>query len=284
MKYDKISSGPVRRRKSLLLIPVVLAMIWCLIPLYVMLVGSLKSNVALSLIPADLNPVTNLRLTNFAKALKQSKMTVAFKNSLIISVATSALTVVIGMMGGYTFAKKQFLGKRAWFAFLLITMMLPSQVMLIPRYVIANNMGLANSLYGVVFTSINAAYAIFLCTQFIKSLPDELLGAAKIDGCSEMQSFSFVVLPMSLPVIAALFIFTFINTWNDFVWQNIMLSSTLNRTVPLALAYLNSNPNNIKDLSLQFAGATISAVPMLIVFLLLQKYFIKGISAGAIKE
>ena len=249
-----------------------------------MLVGALKSNVALSLIPADLNPFTNLRLTNFAKALKQSKMDIAFKNSLIISVGTSALTVMVGMMGGYTFAKREFFGKKAWFMLLLITMMLPSQVMLIPRYVVVNNMGLTNSLHGVILTTINAAYAIFLCTQFIKSLPNELLGAAKIDGCSEMQSFIMVVLPLSLPVIAALFIFTFINTWNDFVWQNIMLSSTRNRTVPLALAYLNNNPNNIKDLSLQFAGATISAIPMLIVFLLLQKYFIKGISAGAIKE
>lgn len=283
MEYEEISSGHIKRRKSWLLIPVAVAMIWCLIPLYVMMVGSLKSNVALSLIPADLNPLTNLRLSNFTKALKMAKMSLAFKNSLIISVGTSLLTVMVGMMGGYTFAKRQFFGKKAWFVLLLITMMLPSQVMLIPRYITVRNLGLTNSLLGVVLTSINAAYAIFLCTQFIKSLPGELLGAARIDGCSELQSFVFVVLPMSLPVMAALFIFTFINTWNDFVWQNILLSSTRNRTVPLALAYLNSNPD-VKDLALQFAGATISAVPMLIVFLLLQKYFTKGISAGAIKE
>ena len=273
----------VRRRKSLLLIPVVLAMIWCLIPLYVMLVGALKPSVALSLIPADLNPFTNLRLTNFADVMESSRIGRAFLNSLIISVSTCVLTVAVGMMGGYAFAKRKFFGKKALFMLLMVTMMLPNQVMMIPRYMVAKNLELTNELYGVILTTINAAYAIFLCRQFILSIPDELLGAAKIDGCSEFQGFFHVVLPMSTPVIASLSIFTFIGSWNDFVWQNIMLSSNNLRTVPLMLAFLN-NRTDSNAIALQFAGATISAIPMIIMFMCFQKYFTRGISTGAVKE
>lgn len=273
----------LRKRKSWLLIPVVLAMIWCLIPLYVMVVGALKPSVALSLIPADLNPFTNLRLDNFIEVIETSKMGRGFMNSFIISIFTCLITVVVGMMGGYAFAKRSFKGKKIWFVVLMLTMMLPNQVMMIPRYMVAKNLNLTNSLQGVVLTSINSAYAIFLCRQFITSIPDELLGAAKIDGCSEMQSFLHIVLPMSKPVIASLAIFTFIGSWNDFVWQNIMLSSSKLRTVPLTLAFLSQNPD-ANTLALQFAGATISAIPMLAIFLCFQKYFVKGISSGAVKE
>lgn len=273
----------LRKRKSWLLIPVILAMVWCLIPLYVMIVGALKPSVALSLLPADLNPFTNLRLDNFIEVIKTSKMGRAFKNSFIISISTCLITVIVGMMGGYAFAKRRFKGKNFWFTVLLLTMMLPNQVMMIPRYMVADTLNLTNSLQGVVLTSINAAYAIFLCRQFIAGIPDELLGAAKIDGCSEMQSFLHIVLPMSKPVIASLAIFTFIGSWNDFVWQNIMLSSSKWRTVPLTLAFLSQNPD-VNTLALQFAGATISAIPMLAIFLCFQKYFVKGISNGAVKE
>lgn len=273
----------VRRRKSWLLIPVVLAMIWCMIPLYVMVVGAFKPSTALSMIPADLNPFTKLRWDNFEEVLATSKMGRAFLNSFIISIGTSALTVIVGMMGGYAFAKRNFWGKRAWFVLLMITMMLPNQVMMIPRYMVADNLNLTDSLHGVILTTINAAYAIFLCRQFIRSIPDELLGAARIDGCSELQSFVHVVLPMSTPVIASLSIFTFIGSWNDFVWQNIMLSSSKLRTVPLTLAFLSQNPDS-NTLALQLAGATISSIPMLVVFFCFQKYFVRGISSGAVKE
>jgi len=266
-----------------MLIPVGLAMIWCLIPLYVMVVAAMKPSVALTVVPADLNPFHNLRWNNFVEVIETSNMGRAFKNSLIISVSSCFVTVFVGMMGGYAFAKREFFGKKAWFTLLLITMMLPSQVMMIPRYMVAKNLDLTNSLHGVVLTTINAAYAIFLCRQFILSIPNELLGAAKIDGCSELQSFFHVVLPMSTPVIASLTIFTFIGSWNDFVWQNIMLSSSKLRTVTLTLAFLNQNVDT-NSMAVQFAGATISAIPMLIMFMCFQKYFVKGISTGAVKE
>ncbi len=273
-----------RERKSLALIPMILAMIWCLIPFYVMLIGSFKPSVALALIPADLNPLRNMSLKSFIEVLETAKMLRGFKNSLILSLSNCLLTVIIGMMGGYVFAKRNFSGKKFWFTVLLITMMLPSQVMLIPRYTVARTLHLTNTLHGVVLTSINASYAIFLCRQFITSIPDELISAGKIDGCNEWQTFFHIVLPMSKPVIACLFIFTFISSWNDFFWQNVMLSDSSLRTIPLTLAHLSNSLNKANTLALQFAGATISAIPMIAIFICFQKYFIKGISTGAVKE
>lgn len=277
-----LPDGKPRCRKSVALFIVILAMIWCLIPFYVMVVGAFKPSMALWLIPADISPFSNMSFRNFREVLETAKMGRGFLNSLTISLATCAITVMIGMMGGFVFAKRNFFGKRVWYVILLITMMLPSQVMMIPRYRVAQILNLTNTLQGVVLTSINAAYAVFMCRQFIVSIPDELLGAAKVDGCTEMQTFFYVILPMSKPVIAALFIFTFITSWNDFIWQNIMLSNTRLRTIPLVLAHLNDGVGN--NLALQFAGATISAIPMIVIFICFHKYFIKGISNGAVKE
>lgn len=272
-----------KKRASLMLIPVAVAMIWCLIPLYVMVVGALKPSVALSVIPADLNPFKNIRWDNFAKVMKTSGMDNAFRNSFLVSAGTCILTVFVGMTGGYAFAKQKFAGKRVLFVVLLVTMMLPNQIMMIPKFMVAKELSLTNKLHGVILTTINGAYAIFLCRQFILSIPDALLDAARIDGCTEFRTFFHMVVPLSTPVIASLTIFTFITSWNDFVWQNIMLSGKSVRTVPLALAFLNSNPDT-NSLALQFAGATISSVPMIVVFLCFQKYFVKGISGGSVKE
>lgn len=272
-----------RNKYSLLLIPVVLAMFFSLLPLYIMLVGAVKPGMALYQIPADINPFTNITFKNFQLAIKRVDMLKAFANSMIISLGTCFITVVIGMMGGYAFAKRKFRGKRIWFVILMATMMLPKQVMMIPNYMAAYNMKLTNTLVGVILTSVNVSYAIFMCKQFISSIPEELIGAARIDGCTEWRVFFHVILPLSVPVMASLFIFTFIGTWNDFVWQNIMIDSQSLQTIPLALAHLNGDIT-INSLGIKMAGATISAIPMIIIFMFFQKYFIRGISDGAVKE
>lgn len=276
------NKNKIRRRKSLFLIVVIIAMLWCVAPLYVMLVGALKSSVALTLIPADLNPFKGLKLDNFIEVIDRYKVGRAFLNSIITSGGICIITIILGMTSGYAFAKREFYGKKILFVILMITMMLPSQVMMIPRYMVAKNLDLTNKIPGVILTSVNAAYGIFLCKQFITSISDELIAASKIDGCSEWKTFVYIIVPMSKPVIASLAIFTFISSWNDFVWQNIMISSSKLRTVPLMLAFLNENPE-INTIALQFAGATLSAIPMILVFLCFQKYFIKGISDGAVK-
>lgn len=270
------------QRRSLVLIPVILAMFFCLLPLYIMLIGSVKPSMALYQIPADLNPFSNLTLKNLRIAIDRVDMLHAFGNSMIISLGTCFFTLAIGMMGGYAFAKREFIGKRVWFVVLMASMMLPKQVLMIPNYMVAYKLHLTNSYVGIILTTVNAAYGIFMCRQFIYSIPEEIISAAKIDGCSERGVFLHIILPLSLPVMASLFIFTFIGTWNDFVWQNIMLDGKAMQTVPLALAHLNSD-QTINSLGIKMAGATISSIPMIGIFILFQKYFVQGISDGAVK-
>jgi multiple sugar transport system permease protein len=160
-------------------------------------------------------------------------------------------------------------------------MMLPKQVLLVPNFLVAKQLGLVDTLIGVVFTSLNLAFGVFLCKQFMSSLPNEMLEAARIDGCNDFAIFIKIVIPLSMPVLGALAIFSFIAGWNDFLWQYIMLSSKSLRTMPMAIAMLSLERLNY--LGYQMAGATLCAIPMIAVFLAFQKYFIRGLTVGAIK-
>lgn len=279
----RIRSGR-REKQSWLIIPVVLIMICCVVPLIVMIIAAFKPSMALYKIPVDLNPFTSMNIKNFINAFKKVDFSRAFGNSLFYCFLICLITVMVGLTGGYAFAKRKFRGKNVLFAILMATMMLPRQVMMIPNYLVAQNLGLTTSYWGYILTSISSAYAIFMCRQFMKTIPDDLLEAARIDGCGENRMFFQIVMPLSLPIASALTIFTFISTWNDFIWQNIMLSGKKNMTVSLALAYLEGQSDVLNAMGNKMAGATLSAVPMILVFILCQKYFIKGISAGAVKE
>lgn len=257
-----------------------IALLLSLVPFYVMIIGSLKPNMALFVIPLDLNPF-RLILTNYKYVFTKMDITNWYANSLFISIMIALLSVVVAATGGYAFAKKNFIGKRILFAILLATMMLPRQILMVPNFLVANSLGLHNRLIGVVLTSINAAFGVFLCKQFMSTLPNELSEAAEIDGCSEIGIFLKIIAPLSRPVLGALGIFSFITGWNDFVWQNIMLTSKSLRTMPIAIAFLSQE--KISYIGYQMAGATLSAVPMIIIFLYFQKYFIKGITVGGVK-
>jgi len=235
------------------------------------------------MVPMDFNPLTNLSLNNYKIVLKKVDMIRAFGNSLFITGMTVAITVFISALGGYVFAKKKFAGKRFWFVVLLTTMMLPRQLLMVPNFIIASSLKLSDKPIGVILTSVNAAYGIFLCKQYMASLMDEMIEASVIDGCGEVRIFTSIVAPLSKPVFGALAIFTFINSWNDFIWQNIMLTSKANRTIPLALSYLIGLQDGMSTIGPQMAGAAMSMIPILIFFLCFQRYFIKGISMGAVK-
>ena len=252
----------------------------CLVPLYVMIVGSLKPNITLFTIPPDLNPL-NVTLKNFEYVLTKMNFVQWFGNSLFISGMIAILTVLISSAAGYAFAKKKFFGKRVWFAILLATMMLPRQIMLVPNFIVAKGLHLDNSLMGVVLTSLNVAFGIFLCKQFMSTLPNEMLEAAQIDGCNDFKTFFKIVFPLSMPALGALAIFSFIAGWNDFLWQYIMLSSKSLRTMPIAIAFLAQE--NAANVGYKMAGAAICAIPMILMFVVFQKYFIKGITVGGVK-
>lgn len=202
-------------------------------------------------------------------------------NTVMMAVLAMVLTCITAAMAGYALAKKRFRGRLFLFTLIVCAMALPKQVILIPLIREMSHLKLYNTIWAVVFPTVGWPFGVFLMKQFSESIPNEMLEAARIDGASEYKTFMNIVLPMVQPGIGALAIFTFINSWNDYFMQLIMLSSTQRLTIPLGIAKLQAE--NSTDFGLIMAGATLAAVPILLVFLILQKYFTKGITMGAVK-
>ena len=188
---------------------------------------------------------------------------------------------ITAAMAGYALAKKRFVGRQLLFTLIVCAMALPKQVILIPLLREMSALNLYNTIWAVIFPIVGWPFGVFLMKQFSEGIPTEMLEAARIDGASEAKTFISIVLPMVKPGIGALAIFTFINSWNDYFMQLIMLSSTSNLTISLGIAKLQAE--NSTDFGLIMAGAALAAVPIIIIFLIFQKYFTKGIAMGAVK-
>jgi multiple sugar transport system permease protein len=184
-------------------------------------------------------------------------------------------------MAGYAFAKRRFPGRTVLFWLLLSTLMIPIQVTLIPLYLITRNLGLIDSLWGVILPGTATVFGIFLMRQYIQTLPTELEEAARMDGCGEFRVFWSIILPLCKPAIAALAIFTFVRFWNDFLWPLIALNRPQNYTLTVGVANLQGE--FMTDWGVIFAGASLAALPMIVFFLAFQSYFLEGVRMGAIK-
>ena len=202
-------------------------------------------------------------------------------NTVFMAVAAMALTCITAAMAGYALAKKRFRGRILLFSLIVAAMALPKQVILIPLLREMSALGLYNTIWAVIFPTVGWPFGVFLMKQFSEGVPTEMLEAARIDGANEAKTFIQIVLPMVKPGIGALAIFTFINSWNDYFMQLIMLSSKSNLTISLGIAKLQAE--NATDFGLIMAGASLASIPILIVFLLFQKYFTRGIAMGAVK-
>ena len=202
-------------------------------------------------------------------------------NTVWMAVAAMLLTCITAALAGYALAKKRFVGRSVIFTLIVCAMALPKQVILIPLIREMSSLKLYNTLSAVVYPIVGWPFGVFLIKQFAESIPGEILEAARIDGAGELRTFNTIVFPMIKPGIGALAIFTFISSWNDYFMQLIMLSSTKNLTISLGIA--NMQAENSTDFGLIMAGAAFAAVPIIIVFLLFQKYFTKGITMGAVK-
>ena len=202
-------------------------------------------------------------------------------NTVFMAVASMILTCVTSAMAGYALAKKRFIGRGVLFTLIVCAMALPKQVILIPLLREMSSLQLYNTIWAVIFPIVGWPFGIFLMKQFSEGIPGEMLEAARIDGASELTTFTRIALPIIKPGIGALAIFTFINSWNDYFMQLIMLSSTSKLTISLGIAKLQAE--NSTDYGLIMAGAALAAVPIIIVFLAFQKYFTKGITMGAVK-
>ncbi|MFJ3217450.1 carbohydrate ABC transporter permease [Kitasatospora sp. NPDC086801] len=203
-------------------------------------------------------------------------------NSLLVAGVQTLGALVVALLAGYAFAKFRFRGRTLLFALLFSTLVVPEQVMLVPLFKMMTNFGLLDTYQALILPGLCVPFAIFLMRQSLSSLPDELLDAARVDGAGEFRVLFSVVVPVMRPVLAALSIFLFLGSWNQFVWPLIALRSPGMHTLPVALATLHGNKSNT-DYGAILSGTALSTLPMMVLFLVLQRQFISGLLAGATK-
>lgn len=253
-----------------------------LLPLYWMVTGSFKIQSDAMRIPPEWFPA-NPTLENYRKLLFATTPTFRwFLNSLVVASGVAFFAVLTSLMAGYAFGKKTFPGKTVLFWALIITMMMPKQISLIPLYILMQRLHWFNTYQGMIAPYLAYPFGIFLMRQFMQSIPNDLLDAARIDGASELGIFWHVIVPLSKPAIGALAIFAFTAGWNDYIWQLLMITKRQMLTLPVGVSKLTAALDRY-DLGLAMAGATFAFIPMLIVFLIFQDYFVKGITVGAVK-
>ena len=220
-------------------------------------------------------------LANYHELFGRTGIGRNFANSLLVAGAITLLSLLVNTMAGYAFAKLRFAGRERLFQLLLAALVVPAQVAMLPLFLLMKQLGLVNTWGGVVVPALASVFGIFLVRQYARSIPDELLEAARIDGASEARIFFQIVLPMLKPVLVTLAIFTFMGAWNDFMWPLIVLTDQEHYTLPVALASLSRE--HIMDVEMMMAGAVITVVPVLALFLLLQRYYIQGLLLGSVK-
>ena len=253
-----------------------------LIPILWMILGSFKIQRVALAYPPELIP-SNPVMDNWERLLIDRPSMRWLVNSFIVAGGIAIFGVLTSTCAGYAFGKKQFPGRTIFFWLILMTMMLPRQIYIIPLFVLMKSFGWFNSYQGMIAPYIVYPFGIFLMRQYMQSIPDELLEAGKMDGASEIQLFRHVVLPLSRPAIGAIAIFAFMAGWNDYLWQLVMATDELWLTLPVGVAKLTASGVGSIDIGVGMAGATFAFVPMLLIFLVFQNYFIKGITVGALK-
>ena len=202
-------------------------------------------------------------------------------NSTIIAVTVTAISLIINSMAGYAFAKLRFRSRERVFRLLSAGLVVPVQVSMLPLFLLMRELGLINTYWGVIIPSMASIFGIFLVRQYALSLPDDLLDAARVDGASELRIYRSIVLPVITPILATLAIWTFLSTWNDFMWPLIVLSDERRFTLPVALASLVGE--HVQDTELMMAGSVLTVMPVLVVFLFLQRYYMAGLMVGSVK-
>lgn len=204
-----------------------------------------------------------------------------FMNSLVLSLIVTLVSLFFNSMAGFAFAKYRFAGRDKLFKLLLSSMIIPAQVTMLPLFLMLKSFGLINTYMAIVIPGLANIFGIFLIRQYAMSIPDSLIEAARIDGATDFQIYFKIILPLAKPILVTLAIFTFMGVWNDFLWPLIALTDNSMYTLPVALANLMGE--HTKDPELMMAGSVITIIPVIIVFLALQRYYIKGIMMGSIK-
>ena len=252
-----------------------------LAPLAWMISASLMPTGEANSFPPRLLP-TRPTLTHYRELFLRLDLGRAFASSLLVSVLTTVLSLALNAAAGYAFAKLRFRGRDRLLAFLLAAMVIPTPVAMLPLFLLLRSMGLVNTYAGIVLPAGATILGVFLVYQFARGLPDDLIAAARLEGAGELTIFRRIVLPLLRPVLATLAILTFLATWNDFIWPLIVLADERRYTLPVALASLVGE--HVLDTELMMAGSVLTVLPVLLLFLLLQKQYIEGITLGGLKE
>ena len=261
---------------------ILLSAVACLffLPILWVVLSSLKPQAELFRFPPTILP-TSPSLDNYRSALKDAAFPTYFFNSSFVSVVSTLITIVVNVMAGYALSKYFFPGRNLIFGAMLATLMIPLQAIMVPIFLLLKGMGLLNSLWGVIIPPAATPTGIFLARQYMLTIPDSLIEAARIDGAGEWRIFRAIIVPLAKPVIATLAIFSFMWRWNDFLWPFLVLTAKRKMTLQLALA------NFVGQFQINWANllalTVVTMIPMLIVFIVLQKYFVAGLTAGGVK-
>ncbi|MBP9019739.1 MAG: carbohydrate ABC transporter permease [Bacteroidales bacterium] len=271
----------ITRNFTLLLIATLGAVIMTY-PFLIMVSNALKTNVYVIEYPPELIP-EHPSLQNFADAWSSNNFQLYFRNSAIVAVVSTALTVLFSAMSAYAFARFDFPFKEPIFYILMIMLMVPDITMIIPRFELVTKLGLRNSLWGliVVYVAGGTSLNTFLLRGFFEQLPHELDEAMLIDGASYLDIFFKLILPLSSPALATVTIFTFMGNWDEFTWALTAVDNPLKRTLPVAIYSFQGQHGT--QWGLVFAAMIIALIPVLIVFFSMQKYFVSGLTTGSIK-
>lgn len=251
-------------------------------PFYYMVLTSLRAQKDVYNKEAMLMPV-NLILDNYGIVLSSTNMTTWLTNSVVVGVVSSAIAVVIGTLAAYSLARLRFLGSATLARSVLFMYLVPSSLLFIPLFLIINNIGLRNTLWALILTylTFNVPFCTWMLLGYFRTIPIELEDAARIDGCSRMGVLGRIILPLSAPGLVTAFIFSFTNSWNEFLYAAVMTSRSELRTIPVGLYSFQ-----IADILLWgqlMAAAILATVPVLVLYMLVQRFVVQGLTAGSVK-
>lgn len=278
---EKVQQRDIRRRRigqTILIVALLLGGLMMIFPFVWMISSSFKRPqdlYSLSLIP----PV--FTLDSYRTVLQDTSYIRWFANSIIIAVITTASVAFFDSLAGYTLAKFKFPGAMVIFILILSTLMVPTEMLVIPWFMMSIEFGWTDSYWGVMFPGVISAFGVFLMRQFFMGVPNELIDAARIDGFTEFQIFWKIALPLVKPALAALCIFTFLGNWNAYIWPLIVIRSEEMRTLPVGIAFFSTENQAAFDLIM--AAAALATIPVIIIFLIFQKHIIKGIALAGLK-
>lgn len=256
----------------------ILISIFTVFPFYVMLVLAFRAPGPVpfpeALLPAELS------LESIRAALGNDSILSWAFNTTVYALVSVVGVLVLASLAGYAFAKMKFKGKEVAFWIVLATLLIPYHIALIPQFILVSEMGFADTLAGLILPGLANTQALFLMRQFIRGIPDELLEAARIDGASELRVYVSIILPLTKPILATLAVFVFLWNWNDFLWPLVISSSDASRTLTVGLASMRVENVAMSEV---MAGALLTLLPALLVFLVMQRFFIRGVAATGVK-